>query len=912
MVHVSSKEQVYEYLEKQTKKFDMKYVSSYTTVDICNQLHMSRSLVSLYLNEMVKEGTVIKVNSRPVYYLNRLVLEHKYHMQIEKNEYLSILELTKEIEKFVSKESDFDKAIGSEGSLSYCIAQIKSALLYPGGLPILLKGEMGSGKTFLMKLIQEYCVKHKILKNPQNFQRIKFSSGEDALHYEELLFGSEDPEGGLKAGLLEKLDGGILYLENIPELDERVQERLADYITTGGKNRDGEKKSAKMVGVQMILSMDIKSGRRMSPGLLVNIPVVCEVPSWIERNEDERKEFIVRAFREEQDRLNRMIYISEKLIYKLVNYRFENNITELKKCIKMISANAYAQCNSPQELSIYQYHLPAGMLEILSPDEKDSAMVRLDMIQADSSGDKILEMWQNLADNYKETIEVEGSFSEFLERSKRTLKHYYDILIFQESFLDTRLHPLENIVAGMIANIRGTYHINFPANCSYVIARMLIAQQNHNSKLKIWERENQERIQKMYQFLVENMPDLHYLADLLEKQILSNINLVLSPMNRVFIMINIHSYNNKLKLMDTTGIVLCHGYTTASSIADVVNTTLQAQLFEAIDMPMESSIDEVIQKLSVFINENKYFKNIILMVDTGSLEGLGEMIDRTVNLGVINNVSTILALNIGNMILAGDNMQDILERACRENQCHFNIISREKKEKAIVFTSEVGKNIAEKLTRMFRGSLPKSIPLEMIAYDFDKLEQNGSSDLLFEKYEVVLLVKTLSLKIEEVNSVSLEEIINFKKIHIVDHVLSYYLNQEEIEKFDQALLKNFSLQSVMENLTILNAQKLLDYVSDATMLLQHMLKRKFLSKTVVGINMHICFLIERLVTKTPIEKYKEIERFKGEQQEFIRIVNESFRTLLEQYNVKLPDSEIAYLFEYIKNDVEVEENENNF
>ena len=175
MVHVSSKEQVYEYLEKQTKKFDMKYVSSYTTVDICNQLHMSRSLVSLYLNEMVKEGTVIKVNSRPVYYLNRLVLEHKYHMQIEKNEYLSILELTKEIEKFVSKESDFDKAIGSEGSLSYCIAQIKSALLYPGGLPILLKGEMGSGKTFLMKLIQEYCVKHQILKNPQNFKRIKFS-----------------------------------------------------------------------------------------------------------------------------------------------------------------------------------------------------------------------------------------------------------------------------------------------------------------------------------------------------------------------------------------------------------------------------------------------------------------------------------------------------------------------------------------------------------------------------------------------------------------------------------------------------------------------------------------------------------------------------------------------------------------
>ena len=126
------------------------------------------------------------------------------------------------------------------------------------------------------------------------------------------------------------------------------------------------------------------------------------------------------------------------------------------------------------------------------------------------------------------------------------------------------------------------------------------------------------------------------------------------------------------------------------------------------------------------------------------------------------------------------------------------------------------------------------------------------------------------------------------------------------------MLKNFSLQSVLENLTILNAQKLLDYVSDATVLLQQMLKRKFLSKTVIGINMHICFLIERLVTKTAMEKYKDLESFEAEQKEFIDIVTESFHTLLSHYNVELPISEIAYLYEYIKNDVEVEENENQF
>jgi len=47
-------------------------------------------------------------------------------------------------------------------------------------------------------------------------------------------------------------------------------------------------------------------------------------------------------------------------------------------------------------------------------------------------------------------------------------------------------------------------------------------------------------------------------------------------------------------------------------------------------------------------------------------------------------------------------------------------------------------------------------------------------------------------------------------------------------------------------------------------------------------------------------------------QEFINIVNESFRTLVSHYNVELPVSEIAYLHEYIKNDVKVEGNENQF
>lgn len=119
MARMSSKELVYEYLEELTKTFRFDNFERFTTLDICRNLNMSRSLVSLYLNELVKEGMVIKISSRPVYYLNRNVLEKNYKIDLAQNEYLSVKELGREIELSVPEEKDFDKAIGIEGSLNY-------------------------------------------------------------------------------------------------------------------------------------------------------------------------------------------------------------------------------------------------------------------------------------------------------------------------------------------------------------------------------------------------------------------------------------------------------------------------------------------------------------------------------------------------------------------------------------------------------------------------------------------------------------------------------------------------------------------------------------------------------------------------------------------------------------------------
>lgn len=44
--------------------------------------------------------------------------------------------------------------------MSYPISQIKSALLYPDGLPIILYGERGTGKMYLVSCMKEFCQNH--------------------------------------------------------------------------------------------------------------------------------------------------------------------------------------------------------------------------------------------------------------------------------------------------------------------------------------------------------------------------------------------------------------------------------------------------------------------------------------------------------------------------------------------------------------------------------------------------------------------------------------------------------------------------------------------------------------------------------------------------------------------------------
>ena len=72
---LSTKEEVYGYLEKISRNFSTKELKQFTANDISENLNISRNLASQYLNELVKETRAIKVNSRPVYFFHKRNVE---------------------------------------------------------------------------------------------------------------------------------------------------------------------------------------------------------------------------------------------------------------------------------------------------------------------------------------------------------------------------------------------------------------------------------------------------------------------------------------------------------------------------------------------------------------------------------------------------------------------------------------------------------------------------------------------------------------------------------------------------------------------------------------------------------------------------------------------------------------------
>lgn len=125
---------------------------------------------------------------------------------------------------------------GHDGSLRKPIEQMKTALFYPnGGLPLLITGDSGTGKSYMAELMHEFAIAQGLLAPDAPF--VSFNCAQYASNPELLaanLFGYV--KGAFtgaqsdKAGAFEAANGGMLFLDEVHRLDAQGQEKLFTWL----------------------------------------------------------------------------------------------------------------------------------------------------------------------------------------------------------------------------------------------------------------------------------------------------------------------------------------------------------------------------------------------------------------------------------------------------------------------------------------------------------------------------------------------------------------------------------------------------------------------------------------------------------------------------------------------------------
>lgn len=307
-------------------------------------LGLSRNTVSQYLNDIFNQGMLIKINTRPVLFLDKEELEKQYHVRFQTFLFSSLDEMKNYIENGGIK--DFQSLIGYNGSLRKIVESCKASISYPPhGLPILLNGPTGTGKSYIIEKMFEYGKNNNIFSKKAKFIHVNCSEyannpeliTANLFGYKKGAFTGADSDN---PGLIKVADGGMLFLDEVHCLKPECQEKLFLFMDKGNYHVLGDSENEHHSNVFLAFATTENPKDVLLKTLLRRIPIQIEIPSLAKRSESEKSNIIVQFLENESQQIQKEIRIGNVVYSILLNNEYEGNIGELKNVIQETCMNA--------------------------------------------------------------------------------------------------------------------------------------------------------------------------------------------------------------------------------------------------------------------------------------------------------------------------------------------------------------------------------------------------------------------------------------------------------------------------------------------------------------------------------------------------------------------------------------------
>ena len=896
----STRQEIYEYMKKETANLDLIHFDNFMTSTICNKLNISRNLTSQYLNEGFKEGDLIKINTRPVYYFERKTVMAKYELEQIDSEFYDLEEFISCIRKKSNEKLNFEKGIGYNLSLKQAIDKCKVAVDYPkNGLPFYLVGERGTGKEYLARLAYEYAIEHRVVSKESRFVLINCAI------YDLKDWDAECIKINVEQKLKTITENDFVYVKHFEMLSDEAKFALVEFWNP-------EHNDSIYGRSRLIISSSERVGALHSY-IQQLIPIQIELPTLSNRTLVEKELLVCTFLRNEEKVFRKSIQISEQSYQVLTKYHYKDNIRQLEKVIKSICARAFSTQKERENIVISYMDLPKEIVQEIhveiTPMGMKEKFLTLNQIYEHTNFFREKLLCDQIIEKLKLYISEKIEYTQFLRESYQILDEYNDYILYNRTMEDERIRFIEQTLLKIFAYIQDNYGINMPNTFIIVFARWIYDSGMFHEILIKWKSENEQDVETLNRIMERQSTGEMVLAKEIVGLVEQNLEIELSNIEEIMLTIMLYNVKGAKKVLPVQAYIICHGYATASSIADVCNKVLCRHIFSAIDMPLDKTINDICMELRKMLYYSEK-REVLFLVDIGSLEHIVDMIGDTsnVNVGIINNVSTNLAIRVGTAIMNGENVEQIIANTKGTITTSYNYFPKKNSEDALIFVSESGSNVAARVSELFLNSLPKNLHVTIKCYDYETFIALNQADEL-EKYHVIFAATTIPLGKHKFPIVSIEDIMTFRNFEQLKICFNGYLSAFEFETFKKNMLNAFSLQNVVESLTILNATKVLTLVDEMLEELQLQMQQRFLPKTIMGLNVHISCLIERMVKKEEIGTHLNLTEFVENNSDFIEKVRRSFANIAKQYNIELVMSEIAYIYDYINHDFENENEE---
>lgn len=869
----STRQELLDYIRNATEIYLRTNEMMVSTEEIANHFHLSRSVISRYLNGLFDEKKLIKISTRPVLFFDLQTIEKTYDLSRSGYEFLSLEEFEK-VRNNNQINEHFKEIIGKSTSLKDAMNTIKKILNKKTSGVVMITGERGTGKSILSNSLASAYAK----QYSTNKTKVVCTKGYQK--YSADLFNEN--------GLLTKSEHMVLIddIDNMP-LDD--QNEISFRINN------------ELCGTNLIIitATDI---HKISESLQDIAKFKIKLPVLSNKTLKE-KEWFIYKFLERYNSSEHPVFISNDALNLLCNLETEGNITGLMEIIDEAYTNAKNESVS-SVVNLYRYHFPiSGSLNTVLSSSKNKVMLAPDDIKEMISFDLVTNTIETIKEQYCKLVKIENRNEDFIHLLINKINSYCDYVLFNKKTSSGRLQIIEKVVENIFQVIEDNYKLSVNYSMVKSFSRILYENTYIDTHIKSWESVNQEFTDEFNNMISSRYAFISEQLDEIENKLESMLEIKIDILSRLYLFINFIEMNKNAEQYGIIGLIAAHGYSTASSIADTANRMIGVHVFDGIDMPIDVQTADIVNRIKEYINLRRVTKEILLLVDMGSLEKIGqEIADATSNrVAVINNISTKIAMVLGMDIVANKSLNEIAENSMLASQFSCHIIENHIKKKAVLFAFEPGIQTTERVMQVFQASLPRSVDIKFIALDYMDTLSTERMNEINEIYHVLFIVGTLNTRINNIPCIALEDIMTGFNRDRFNQLMHLLLNEEDIEIMNDNLIRNFSLENIMRNVTILNPYMLMDLIEEALNMLQREMNVKFSNKVMIGLYLHISSMIERIITKEYEISHSNLDEFKFHHTDFIESFDRAFSKIKAKYNIEISVSEMAYLHDYISN-----------